>query len=259
MDEAAVDFFTTDGKLIGVCNAAVVDVDEGVYTALDTVYWQLAKANLTELFSNQNLALATNTRDRDRLAMANNRDNAIGRVNRNAPQSPVATAHPADLAVFSLNPENIRGASELRGSNPGWQRERALAQSQTPNVDRGFDPKRSNGLNADWQNNVEHLFPKQDSAQQGDELIVIYRSRLSPGKLTTRTISNPDTNLLAKLGVDRSGQLVNRGNRTTSTQRMAQLRQEMPNLSRQADSGRNQNAKYWNRKSENSVRAQSPR
>ena len=42
--------FSSDGKLVGVCNAAVVDVDEGVYVALDTIHWQLAKVNLTHLF-----------------------------------------------------------------------------------------------------------------------------------------------------------------------------------------------------------------
>ena len=43
--------FTADGKLIGVCNAAVVDVDEGVYVALDTIHWQFEQARLAHLFS----------------------------------------------------------------------------------------------------------------------------------------------------------------------------------------------------------------
>ncbi len=42
--------FTAGGQLIGVCNAAVVDADEGVYVALDTIHWQIAAANLTHLF-----------------------------------------------------------------------------------------------------------------------------------------------------------------------------------------------------------------
>lgn len=45
--------FTSDGRLVGVCNAAAVEVDEGIYTALDTIYWQLAKVNLDHLFDDQ--------------------------------------------------------------------------------------------------------------------------------------------------------------------------------------------------------------
>lgn len=42
--------FNGDGELIGVCNAAVVDFDEGIYTALDTIHWQLEHTNLAHLF-----------------------------------------------------------------------------------------------------------------------------------------------------------------------------------------------------------------
>jgi len=42
--------FNDRGELIGVCNAAAVEVDEGIYTALDTLHWQLAKVNLEHLF-----------------------------------------------------------------------------------------------------------------------------------------------------------------------------------------------------------------
>ena len=42
--------FNQDGELIGVCNAAVVDFDEGIYTALDTIHWQLEHTNLAHLF-----------------------------------------------------------------------------------------------------------------------------------------------------------------------------------------------------------------
>lgn len=53
--------FTADGKLVGVCNAAVVDVDEGVYVALDTIHWQLAKVNLNHLFDDSSTAIAAQT------------------------------------------------------------------------------------------------------------------------------------------------------------------------------------------------------
>ena len=56
--------FTSDGRIIGVCNAAVVDVDEGIYTALDTIHWQLAKVKLDHLFD-PDTALAMSARSID--------------------------------------------------------------------------------------------------------------------------------------------------------------------------------------------------
>jgi thiol-disulfide isomerase/thioredoxin len=44
--------FNEAGELIGVCNAAAVETDEGIYSALDSIYWQLAQAKLDHLFSN---------------------------------------------------------------------------------------------------------------------------------------------------------------------------------------------------------------
>ena len=53
--------FTESGHLIGVCNAAAVEVDEGIYSALDTLYWQLASTGLEHLFdANDNRWLASN-------------------------------------------------------------------------------------------------------------------------------------------------------------------------------------------------------
>ncbi|MCH2182830.1 MAG: trypsin-like peptidase domain-containing protein [Mariniblastus sp.] len=51
--------FTPGGQLVGVCNAAAVDFDEGIYVALNTIYWQLQQANLTNLFTGP-AAIATN-------------------------------------------------------------------------------------------------------------------------------------------------------------------------------------------------------
>jgi thiol-disulfide isomerase/thioredoxin len=43
--------FTADGYLIGVCNAAVVESNEGRYSAIDNVHAILAQANLAEVLS----------------------------------------------------------------------------------------------------------------------------------------------------------------------------------------------------------------
>ena len=42
--------FSPDGSLVGVCNAAAVEVDEGIYSAIDNLYVPLDKANLAHLF-----------------------------------------------------------------------------------------------------------------------------------------------------------------------------------------------------------------
>ena len=47
--------FTDSGQLIGVCNAAAVEVDEGIYSALGTIYWQLASTGLEHLFEDNTM------------------------------------------------------------------------------------------------------------------------------------------------------------------------------------------------------------
>ncbi len=50
--------FTAGGQLVGVCNAASVEDDEGIYTGLNTVYWQLAKVRLKHLFEDRSRVAA---------------------------------------------------------------------------------------------------------------------------------------------------------------------------------------------------------
>ncbi|MGI9517644.1 MAG: trypsin-like peptidase domain-containing protein [Pirellulaceae bacterium] len=45
--------FSAGGQLVGVCNAAAVEVDEGIYAGLQSVYWQFAKTNLTHLLHSE--------------------------------------------------------------------------------------------------------------------------------------------------------------------------------------------------------------
>ena len=53
--------FNEAGQLIGICNAALVDEDQGIYTALETIHWQIANNNLTHLFT-PSTAVADNRR-----------------------------------------------------------------------------------------------------------------------------------------------------------------------------------------------------
>ncbi len=50
--------FSPGGQLIGICNAAAVEVDEGVYTSLENIYWQLNQAQLSHLFHAPTAAVA---------------------------------------------------------------------------------------------------------------------------------------------------------------------------------------------------------
>jgi thiol-disulfide isomerase/thioredoxin len=43
--------FAASGELIGVCNAADVHADEGIYAGLDTIFWQLREAGLDDVIS----------------------------------------------------------------------------------------------------------------------------------------------------------------------------------------------------------------
>lgn len=59
--------FTAGGQLIGVGNAAAVEVDEGIYTSLDNIYWQLAQVNLSHLFEVDQAVVRNGNRSPDRL------------------------------------------------------------------------------------------------------------------------------------------------------------------------------------------------
>ena len=93
--------FTPGGQLVGVCNAAAVDFDEGIYVALNTIYWQFEKANLTSLFHGHS-AIATNYETTDDLS---------GNAMRSATNiGPIATSEPPV----------IPSARELRETTPAW-------------------------------------------------------------------------------------------------------------------------------------------
>ena len=54
--------FSKDGTLLGVCNAAAVEFDEGIYSAIDNLHVPLDRANLAHLFApGATVALASAT------------------------------------------------------------------------------------------------------------------------------------------------------------------------------------------------------
>ena len=111
--------FNAKGELIGVCNAAAVEVDEGIYTALDTIYWQLAKVNLEHLFEPS--AIVSNGRGSNSLASNQLAQTFASNPRSRAPKSRLA----------SLNRSRDSGARTLV-SNPRTP----VAWNNNPREDR---------------------------------------------------------------------------------------------------------------------------
>lgn len=86
--------FTVDGTLIGVCNAAAVEFDEGIYSAIDNLHVPIQKANLAHLFDSGS-AVA--------LASASPR----GPATSVAPNSPASSLVPLSLPGAEGNPQPI--------------------------------------------------------------------------------------------------------------------------------------------------------
>jgi thiol-disulfide isomerase/thioredoxin len=166
--------FNSKGQLVGVCNAAAVEVDEGIYTALETVHWQLAKTNLDHLFNNtppeaqpDRTAIASNmTAQPDRTAIASNMT-----------AQPDRTAIASNMARPSLAP--TRKMVPIRQLQPA--------------------PTRSvRGTLASQVQNVSFEQPASDSSDR--EVIITVRSKSNPENSRTITISDPTPKLLDYLG-----------------------------------------------------------
>ncbi len=178
--------FTNDGKLIGVCNAAAVDFDEGIYTALDTIYWQIAKENLNHLFEPGNrsaLAAVTGQPSPKPGVTFGNRPttppaNQFGVANSQSNEDPRMTPfrrEPADRAPV----ERYANNSPLRDSltNVNYNRD-------SPNLRSGTQ---SNDM----------------------EVILIVRSKADPTRTEAITLADPSPQLLKyleKVGNRQSGE-----------------------------------------------------
>lgn len=153
--------FTASGELIGVCNAAAVDVDEGIYTALDTIYWQLATVRLDHLFVDDT------------------------RLVSSQPVAPRA-ASAAGLPVFEVgdSPSGVGGNPPLTlVSNPSQPSGSGFREI------RSGDRAGPGTTQAVWNGGAR---------QPGDdrEVIIIVRSRNHPSRAETITISDPTPELL---------------------------------------------------------------
>ncbi len=156
--------FTDRGELIGICNAAAVEVDEGIYSALDTIHWQLAATKLDHLFNDKTQpALASNDRTQpvDRLAARDPSRNEFAQSLSG--QRTAATA---------------RARTRIRPRQP-------LA------IDHPNSPPRQTRVGLD--------VPRGIGAGTDMEVIILVRSKSDPTVSDTITVQDPSPELLAYL------------------------------------------------------------
>ena len=160
--------FTESGQLIGVCNAAAVEVDEGIYSGLDTIHWQFAQTNLSDLFAPDTALAATNapaadrfasldqdrTASQQKFALALSNQNKIGPRTRIAPRQRLASSSAADRPAAS--PASYQ-ADQTRSSRAS------------------------------------------DSAHSDMEVLILVRSKTDPSVSETITVTDPSDQLLGYL------------------------------------------------------------
>lgn len=151
--------FNENGDLIGICNAAAVEVDEGIYTALETMHWQIAQVNLEHLFQNT-----------DRLASGG------------AVTMPVAGATARTEAIGDKRMAKIESRPLPARAAPQPQ----LAQNPAVRTAGGHTP-------VNWGN------PNGASDPSDMEVLIIVRSKSDPSRTQTITVSDPGPKLLEYL------------------------------------------------------------
>lgn len=160
--------FTKAGELIGVCNAAAVEVDEGIYTALDTIYWQLASVNLQHLFSGDQMLAAS----------SDSRLTQISAPGGGLPKQTFANAPGPSRGFSEIGQAN--SLSRLKGRDP-------------------LTPYHDAGTNTMGRNRNDH--------GAGDkEIIILVRSKSDPSQTKSITIENPGPALLDYLDSMNTGQ-----------------------------------------------------
>ena len=163
--------FTEDGQLIGVCNAAAVEVDEGIYSGIDTIHWQFAQTNLTDLFSPASAVASKTSPDGDRFASLNNDQTQSQRE-------------------FALAMAGQRSSSPRKRITPRQQLATGSALSRPATSHASFQRQ-------------PHASGQSGSNSRPDsdmEVIILVRSKTDPSVTETITVANPSEKLLNYLG-----------------------------------------------------------
>ncbi|MEX0794307.1 MAG: trypsin-like peptidase domain-containing protein, partial [Pirellulaceae bacterium] len=158
--------FAADGQVVGVCNAADPEDDEGLYAAIPTIYEVLEQAKLAELFKDQSQSPAPTNLAQDN----SRRDSPAPRglpAGNPAPSQAELANHPrsAPLNVASADPGRspLAMASNPAPANP--------ANSANPAASTG-----SHSLSQVEQEILDYLQAQNGSA----EVTVVLRNRDNP-------------------------------------------------------------------------------
>lgn len=154
--------FAADGRLVGVCNAAVVDADEGVYVALDTIHWQFEQVNLAHLFG-------SHENDNSKIAHS---------INSNSPTSAIASRPTAAAQTLPTAPRQL---DQL-----------PVRHLQADSL-VDFKPRQV-PTNAAATNPVSLNQPEPET-----ELIVVLRDKNSSAAVSSWVVENPSEEIIAIL------------------------------------------------------------
>lgn len=178
--------FTDSGELIGVCNAAAVDVDEGIYTALETVHWQIAEVKLQHLFDG---SLETES------VLAASATTAVVNQPVSIPMQPVkipsrltASLGPNERPKFSQVNSNQWSGNDVRPQQTPAKWSYQSASTSNPNDSNHIRDSRA-GSNVDADR----------------EVIIIVRSKTNPTHAEAITVSHPSHELLNYLDTMQDG------------------------------------------------------
>ena len=171
--------FNERGELVGVCNAAAVDYDEGIYSSLNNIHYMIAKVDLQRLFQNPD--------DRVTRLAKNNRNLTGGEV----AQLPNWRMAPRDSAATQLPSARRPMQASLIPSSPKTNSNRPDRWASV-NSKAGFDqmPNRTR---------VSHQIPDERIGAEDMEVLVIVRSKSTPSKSETIRLPNPSRELRAYL------------------------------------------------------------
>ncbi|MEL7498101.1 MAG: trypsin-like peptidase domain-containing protein [Planctomycetota bacterium] len=182
--------FSTDGQLIGVCNGQSVETDEGIYTALDTIHWELAHTGLDHLFENDRSMLAMTSEDQRRESLPQRyADSSYGDQRIRNVTSPDRQTPPSNPGG-NLRERNVASAGMKLLNGPSNQ-SAAFPKSQTfarnPNV----------GGRAD---NSQRQLPRPVPDDGDQEVWIVVRSKSDPNQSQTIRIADPTPELINYLG-----------------------------------------------------------
>ena len=199
--------FTESGQLIGVCNAAAVEVDEGIYSALDTIYWQLASTGLEHLFDG----------DDNTMLASRSASPAVPTNSSTLVREPASSRRFAEVGVgqdqFASQLSEARSSQALAAqSNVGPSSFDRLPRSAQPSsvaaAQLSVRPRQPmapidnlGGVDSRQRTPVTWSQPyRQDNGDASREVVIMVRSKQNPQLAERIVIDDPTPELLEYLG-----------------------------------------------------------